>query len=233
MERLGNAIESAVTIPVSFVAEMIRIFPDGIVMGMGFFAALTASFPYGIFFLSLVESLGIFHGLRLLDTYLNISTAMQTKTAYTTKCISGFMSNTIQTLSLFGSGNQSAFPSAPIYIVSMASSYIMSILFRFSKELEVLGPNFSSRFYLAAISLPLFILSFVLFRLYFGCDDFGVLLTSIFIGGLIGVTLVEQNYRIFGLSSLNLIGIPFIKSRTADGKKLYVCPSQKGIPSSA
>ena len=65
---------------------------------------------------------------------------------------------------------------------------------------------------------------FILFRLFFNCESFGVMFMSVVIGLVIGVLLVRQNVRLFGPQSINLIGIPLLRNRTADGKKLYVCP---------
>ena len=225
MERLGRVLDSFINSPVSLVQEMIRIFPDGIIMGMGFFALITLSFPYGTFFGSLVESLLPFYALRTANSYLNF--VSPNKGTPNTQCVSGFMSNNIESLTLFGSGMKSEFPSAHLYIISVASSYIMSILFRFAKELELMGSNYSSRFYIASLSLPILITCIALFRIYFGCDDFGVLFFSIIAGLIVGVILVEQNYRLFGLSSLNIIGIPVLHKRTADGQSLYICPNPK------
>jgi hypothetical protein len=226
MERVGKGIETLVTSPVRLALEMIRIFPDGLIMGMGFFSVLTHSFSYGIFFASLLETLVIFHGLRAANTYLGISSILESKPALTKNCISGFVSRDIESLTLFGSGSHSAFPSAPIFMVSTASAYVFASLYKFSKEFEILGESYSSRFYIAAISLPLFILSFILFRLFFGCDTLSVVIFTAVIGLVLGVLLVEQNHRLFGLDSLNIIGIPFLRKRTADGTKLYVCPTK-------
>jgi hypothetical protein len=191
-------------------------------MGMGFFAIITLSFPYGVFFGSLVESLLPFYALRTANSYLNI--VGQTRGTPNTQCVSGFMSNDIESLTIFGSSMKSAFPSSHLYIISVASSYVMSILFRFSKELEIMGSNYSSRFYIASLSLPILITFIALFRIYFGCDDFSIIFFSIIAGLLVGAVLVEQNTRLFGLSSVNIIGIPILHKRTADGQKMYICP---------
>lgn len=222
MERLGKSLDSLINSPVSLVQEMIRIFPDGLIMGMGFFSLITLSFPYGTFFGSLVESLLPFYALRTANSYLNLVTV--DKGAPNTQCVSGFMSNNIESMTIFGSSMNSAFPSSHLYIVSVASSYIMSVLFRFGKELELMGKNYSSRFYIAALSLPILIVFIALFRIYFGCDDFGVIFFSIIFGIIVGSLLVEQNYRLFGLGSINLVGIPVLHKRTADGQNMYICP---------
>jgi hypothetical protein len=223
LEGLGRGIASIANYPVSLVQEIIRIFPDGLIMGLALFSVITLSFPYGIFFMSMLESLLGFHGLRSLNNYLNLSTGLPTKSGLTSKCMSGFVSKNFESLSLFGVASMSAFPSAPIFILSTASAYVLASLFRFRKELEVLGPQFSQKFYIAGIALPLLIVTFSLFRIYFNCDEFTVILMSILAGLLLGLLLVEQNYRLFGLQSVNLVGVPILRERTAAGKKLYIC----------
>ena len=224
MERIARTLENMVVSPVRITQEMVRIFPDGLIMGMGFFSMITLSYSYGIFFVSLVESLLVFHGLRAVNAYLSIA---EPRKAYMKDCISGFMSRTIDSLTLFGNGNDSSFPSAPLFTISVASAYILAVLYKFSPEFEVLGEAYASRPYIAAISMPLLILVFALFRLYFSCDSIVVVVFSILIGLVIGALLVEQNYRVFGADSLNIVGIPLMRNRTADGQKIYVCPTDK------
>lgn len=223
LERLGRTIESVAGYPVSLLQELLRIFPDGLVMGLGFFALITLSVPYGTFFASLVLSTVFFHALRAVDSYLNITAAFGTKSSLTEKCVSGFMSKNAESLSLFGSGAGSSFPSAPIYTVSVAAAYIVASLYKFSKEMDVLGKEFSERFYISIISLPMLVTAISLYRLFFNCDDFSVILLSIVSGLVIGGLLVEMNHNLLGMASINLIGIPILSERTADGKKLYVC----------
>ena len=164
-----------------------------------------------------------FHGLRGLDSYVNITGSFGTKSSLTEKCVSGFMSKNAESLSLFGSGGGSSFPSAPIYIVSVAAAYVIASLYKFSKEMDILGKEFSERFYISIISLPMLITAVSLYRLFFDCDNFSVILLSIVSGLVVGGILVEMNHNLLGMASINLIGIPILSERTADGKKIYVC----------
>jgi hypothetical protein len=116
------------------------------------------------------------------------------------------------------------FPSAPLFMLSTASSYIFTTLNYQTKELAALGPSYSSRYYISAMFLVILIFLFFIFRLSFECDGFGVLIVSIAIGLALGYLLVKQNSLLFGAQSINLIGIPLLENRTATGKKLYVCP---------
>lgn len=226
MERLAKALGGAIGSPLEAGKEMLRIFPDGLVMGVGFYALITLSFSYGIFFMTLIESLLVFHGLRGLNTYFNLSPALPGKASALLQCRTGFSGPTLGMLSLFGTGPRTGFPSAQLFILSVAGSYMLNTLFRFKREFEILGREFSSRVYISAVCIPLTILLLGLYRLVNECDTFGIVVLSILLGVLFGTLFVEQNARLFGLSSLNLVGVPVLRTRTAEGSNLYICPTQ-------
>ena len=93
-----------------------------------------------------------------------------------------------------------------------------------SKELAALGPSYSSRYYVSAIFLTVLLFLFIAFRAAYGCDTFGVLMMTVPIGVILGMLLVQQNSRLFGPESINLVGIPLLQGRAASGRPIYVCP---------
>jgi len=212
---------------VPVVTEMMRIFPDGLVITSGIYAVLTLSFPFAIFFSSMLEATALFHAIRYATSYLNISPTTASTKSYTHICRTGFTDPTTSLLSLSIFGKEpirNPFPSSPIYILSVASAYIFSTVNSQSKELTALGPAYSSRFYMSMIFLTVLLFLFVCFRIAYGCDGYGVVIMSVPIGLFIGMMLVQQNVGLFGKESVNLLGIPLLKSRTASGKPIYVCP---------
>jgi len=223
-ERISKS--PAILTPLTVLAEMIRTFPDGLVIGIGFFSIITLSFPYGVLFVSLIESLLVFHGMRAINSYLNISNAIPTKASLSQRCRTGFSRFNMESLSIFGEGLRSAFPSAPIYITTTAVAYILLSMMHLSDDLEVLGKEYTTRYYVASFILPLVVIFISLYRLYNSCDAFETLIASALVGAIVGMLLVQQNRLLFGDSSLNMIGIPLLSKRTATGDKLYVCPTQ-------
>ena len=208
-----------------------RIFPDGLLITSGIYAIITMSFPFSIFFASMVEALVAFHAIRYVTSYLDISPLSPTSKSFTNICRTGFTdtaaSPTLSALSQFGSwanGIPNPFPSPPIYMLSVASAYLFSTLNTQSKELAALGPKYSSRFYTSMIFLTLLIFLFVCFRITYGCDSLAISMMSVPVGLFIGMLLVQQNTRLFGAESINLLGIPLLNSRTANGNKIYICP---------
>lgn len=214
------------------VQEMMRIFPDGVVITSGIYALLTLSFPFAVMFGSLIEATMIFHVLRSGSSYLNIFPTAISKTSYKHICRTGFSdpsNSSLSSLSMFTSMLDSSsllhqFPSSSIYMLSVASAYIFSTLSVQSKDLEALGPQFAYRYYSSLIFLSTLLFLFVSFRIAFSCETMATVILSIPIGLFVGMLLVVQNEKLFGKSSLNLIGIPQLSSVTKDGQKIYVCP---------
>jgi hypothetical protein len=209
----------------SIFPEILRIFPDTLVLGVGFFSLITISFSYAVFFMSLLEALLVFYGLRSANEYLQIIDTPSSLKPTSMECKSGFADITMHTLSMFGAGAVSGFPSSALYITSVASSYIVSSMLSFSAEIQMMGQNTSSKFYTSLVSLMLLLLCIGLYRVYKTCDTGMNVIASAVIGSVIGALLVVQNTKLMGLSSLNLLGVPILKQRTAEGSTLYVCPS--------
>lgn len=210
------------------VIECMRIFPDALVVGSGIYALLTQSMAYGFFFFSLLEASVVYRLIKSFANYVNLTGRMTSSGSRMQMCRSGFHapSATLETLSMFGQDPLGVpFPSSPLFMLSVASSYVFTTLRKQTKELEALGPAYASRYYASAFLLLILICLFMVFRLSFGCESIAILIISSVLGLIVGYLLVEQNARLFGPQSINLIGIPLLRNRTADGKKLYVCPT--------
>jgi len=207
------------------VLEIIRLFPDSLVISSGIFALATLSFPYAMMFVSLLEATFLFHGIRYLTSFLNMVDPTSAAHASLATCRTGFSTVNLTSLSLFANSSKSTFPSAPIYIVCVAASYLFSSLQNLSDELSALGPKYSSRYYTSLVLLFSLLVVFCAFRLASSCDSFGTLIGTVPIGIVVGILLLWQNMRLLGKPSVNLLGIPLLSNKTADGKTIYVCPT--------
>ena len=222
MERLLQFFVTHLN-PLPVVAEVIRIFPDALIWGIGFFSMITLSYPFFVFFITLVEALVVYYGLRSFNTWLGVIPERVTKDASYLKCRTGFSSLTVESLSLFGSERLLAFPSAPIYMVSVAVSYILSMLMTFKNELELLGTSYASRLYLSAIGLSSMLFLLMAYRSLNSCDTFMVIVASLITGLAVGAVILQQNKILGGNASINMLGIPLLYNSTASGSPMYVC----------
>jgi hypothetical protein len=220
--------------PAPLVMEMMRIFPDGLVITSGIYALLTQSVPFAIFSVSMLEAAGIYHFLRWMSAYINVvPVTARASGKYNAVCRTGFTdptSPTLMSLSMFGSSIDSTdilqhFPSSPIYMISVASAYVFSTLGAQSNDLAALGPTFSVKYYISMVFLFVLIGAFMCFRIFNSCETALTVMLSVPIGVIVGIFLVQQNLRLFSKSGINLLGIPQMSSLTANGQKIYVCPT--------
>jgi len=198
------------------VGELIRILPDALVIMPGFFSILTVSYPQFVLFMSLIESVGLYYLLS------NLVFTDFSKVAFSDKCKTGFRSATFSSLSLF-KGDTSAFPSAPLYMTSVAAAYLFNSLSSQMKELESLGPQYALRFYLSIIALCLVLFFIGSYRISNGCESMLLSIASIALGLVVGSLLIIQNNSLFGPNSTNLSGIPLLRNKTATGEQIYIC----------
>jgi hypothetical protein len=220
----ANLLKSTI-VPV--VLEMMRLFPDGLVITSGIYALLTLSYPFAVFFGSMVEATVIFRFLRWVISYLDAARGKPTDDSVNEMyCRTGFSQPAAgyTGLSMFGYDSlPGSIPSAPIFMLTTAASYIFTTLNYQAKELQALGPAFSSRYYMSMILLSTLLFIFICFRAAFGCDSFGVLCLTLPMGLILGNLLVQQNTKLMGEQSINLLGIPLLRNRAANGQTLYVC----------
>jgi hypothetical protein len=219
--------------PSPLIMEMMRIFPDGLVITSGFYAVLTQSIPFAIFCMSMIEATALYHIIRWLSSYMNVvPVTARASGKYNAVCRTGFTdptSPTLLSLSLFSSSLDSTdvfqhFPSSPIYMISAASAYVFSTLSAQGNDLAALGPSFSVKYYISMVFLFMIIGAFMCFRIFNNCETPLTVMLSVPIGLLVGALLVQQNLRLFNKSGINLLGIPQMSSVTANGQKIYVCP---------
>ena len=64
------------------------------------------------------------------------------------------------------------------------------------------------------------------YRLANSCEIVGIATMSLLMGGFLGSLLVLQNWMLLGKDSVNLIGVPLLRERTAEKKPIYVCPQK-------
>lgn len=209
--------------PLAVLSEIMKILPDSIVAMAGLLSLLTTSYSLFVFFLSLLESILIFYVIRTSISQFDFGFVRPLGGFTGAQCKTGFSSPTLSNLSLFTVSEKTAFPSAPLYMLSVAAAYVFSTLSNQIKELEALGPDYSPRFYISILALCTLLFFAGCYRMFNGCESMIVVIVSIGLGLLVGTTLVTQNLTILGPDSTNLTGIPLLRNRTATGAKMYVC----------
>lgn len=210
-----------------FVPEaMLRIFPDALFWGVGFFAFVTLSYSFGVFFLSLVEAILIFYALHYGNENLQIvSTNALGKGSKA--CSTGFTDVTMRAVSLFNMEFKPSFLSSHLFMTGVISSYLLSVILYFRSELEILGSSYgeqyNTRLYGSTIFFSIIIFLAMSYRMFNQCDSVFNIIISLILGLTAGALIAVQNNGLLGIESLNLLGVPILRKRTANGGDLYVC----------
>lgn len=220
---VGKFLKGAENIP----ETMLHIFPDAMFWGIGFIAFITLSYTFGMFFLSLVEGIAFFNMIYFLNQQLQIID-ITPKGGDGVKCRAGFSDVSLQSVSMFNSGDKPSFPSSHIYITAFIASYLMSALVYYKDELEIMSGaykegDFQTRLYVSTIGFVGILFAVMSYRLIYNCDSATNIMVSVVIGLLAGSLVALQNKQLFGRESLNLLGIPTLRKRTAAGNDLFVC----------
>jgi len=205
--------------------DLLRSAPDSLFIGSAFFALITQSFPLGIFTLAMAE-FGMLN--RALGGLIG-SLHNNERSARPEICKAGIPSP--YQISVVGQIlGETAFPSGPIFFIGAVITYILSSTLNFQKELEELGnsePEWKTRIPLSFTFSIVFLLLFLVYRVYYECDSVMVTLGSTLFGAIAGFLVYIVHVYLFGRDSINFLGIPLLADRAANGKPLYVCATNK------
>ena len=200
-----------------------RSLPDSLFIGTSVFALLTQSFPLGILVLAMLETTIIHRSLGGVLAQIDSGNTMAKPGNY--MCIPGIPS--AYQLSVVGSlVSQISVPSGPTMFISSTLGYIILSIFNFNKELKELGerePEWKTRIPLSVTFSLLLLYSYVIWRFMNSCDSLINVLGSTIIGLLVGMGIFLVHVYLFGRFAVNLLGLPILADKSAEGKPLYVC----------
>jgi hypothetical protein len=202
--------------------ETLRLLPDGVILGTAILASLSFCKSYGVLLFTMME-LMMFQRV-LATTVSSISPIGAGKESLTEVCEPGFNFPNSMRISLLETiGKPSAFPSPVMFFVSAILAYMIGCMKEFSREIKTLGGDLDTRTTIGVVLSSFFAFIVLAFRYSYGCESFGTLLVSLFLGGVIGLVLVYQNRALFGRDGVNILNLPMIQTAEERGKPMYVC----------
>ena len=203
---------------------VLRMFPEAVFWGTGFIAFVTLSFPFGVFFLSLIEAGVFYHGFNYINENIRLFGANSLASG---KCRTGFEDPTLRSISLFQYEFRPTFMSLSVFMTSFIGAYLVGVLLYLKNELEILGSSYgeqyTTRMYGSVALFTSITFLTMTYRLLTGCDNAINILASLLLGLAIGALVLLQNNGILGIQSLNLLGVPILRKRAEGGADLYVC----------
>jgi len=197
------------------IKDILLMFPDGILYGSLFFGLITISQQHMIFFISLLEGLLFLKAFQYVAAFMNGTSKLNPET-----CRSKFQGMTFSEIkSVFSSDSISY----GVYLIALASSYFINSNTALYDELEVLDSSYTTRSTTTLYLLAGITLVYAIFKVQIECDSFSSVSLAIVLGGLVGIFLVYQNVKLLDKNSVNFMGIPLLRNRTADNKPIYIC----------
>ena len=194
--------------------ETINLLPDGILFGSFLMGLITVSTPHSIFFISNIIGLFILYGFQ------TTSKVIFGASVPVPGCKSKLFKHTFEQLFVSPSANA---PSYSTYMVGFGCSYLITSLMNLKDELEVLDTNVMKQYNISITCLAVFAILYLLYVLTTQCDSNGSAITGLVLGSITAMIIVNINIQLFGKDSINFVGIPLLRNRSADGKAIYIC----------
>lgn len=213
--------------------EIIRLMPDSLLFGTLVLYFLTQNLSYGILCIFIFETV---IGHRIISWLFSQSVGDSRPTSVPDakekiKCRSGFMTPESNTSRIFQHGS---YPSYGLFSISSLSSYFLLGMNDYAPtfdSMDASGSNkyaWSTRVRMSSYSVGILLFVIICSRLYKECDTSGGVLVAVMLGLLFGWVGYVINSKVFGLESMNFLGLPYMKSRREDGNPIYVCNQVQG-----
>jgi hypothetical protein len=205
------------------VVEIQSLIPDSVLFGSLLLYFLTHHLAFGIFAVFLMEVVG---SHRLVAWLFSQATG-PTRSSGPIQCRAGFKTPQYQYPRIF---SHDAYPSYSIFSVTAIATYLGLSTSTFSSTMNQMGKEWATRSTVAYSFIALFLLAFGLARL-FTCESASEILIAMVIAILTGFIFFVVNKAIFGIESVNFLGLPYLVRKDEEGHPIYVCSPTDGSSS--
>lgn len=206
------------------VAEIYNLMPDSVLFGCFVLYFLTQNLAYGVFSAFIIE-LTLSHRLiAWMSVQMFGPPAIQKPIA----CRAGYKTPQMDVSRMF---NHDPYPSYGIFSIVSMASYLGFATNASSTVLDSMGENWKTRSMVAYVFMALIVGTFILTRIFLsGCDDtLGEIIIATTLAVIVGYFFFYVNKSIFGVESMNFLGLPVLASKGADSNgnptEIYVCAS--------
>lgn len=206
------------------IAEMYNLMPDSVLFGSFVLYFLTQNLAYGIFSAFIIE-LTLSHRLiAWMSAQMFGPPAIQKPIA----CRAGYKTPQMDISRMF---NHDPYPSYGIFSMVSMASYLGFAMRACAPALESMGENWKTRSMIAYLFMGMIVGTFILARIFLsGCDDtLGEIIIAAGLAVIVGYLFFYINKSIFGMESMNFLGLPVLASKGTDSNgnpaDVYICAS--------
>jgi hypothetical protein len=183
--------------------ELGHLAPIIFTFGTAFFALISFNYPLAVFAASGAEASILYSVFTAVGDALAVPTEQP---ASKEGCTSKFEVLTPARFAFSLRGQ--TFPNSPLYFLSFAASYLITSMSSYTEELTAMGPQYSSRPFIALIGAAMLIVLYAAYVLAKGCDSLLSVGVSILIGIFVGYMISSQNLLLLGKPSISVLFIP-------------------------
>lgn len=205
------------------IIEINSLLPDSVLFGSLFLYFLTHHLSFGVFSLFLME---VVASHRLISWIFSQSVGT-TRSSGPLSCRAGFKTPQYQYQRIFA---HEAYPSYSIFSVTSIATYLGLCTSTFSPTMDQMGQEWSTRSTVAYVFIGIFLGAFFLARAI-SCESTSELFIAMILAILCGILFFYINKAIFGVESVNFLGLPYMVRKDESGTPLYVCSPTASSPS--
>ena len=218
-QRLGAFVGP----PVAAAVELTRLFPDSLLFGSFLLYVITQNLSYGVFSLFLFES-SILH--RILG-FVAQQTVGDVEGG-SASCVSGFRTPRLAMDRLRNQRPQALNPF--VFFMGAILVYLCAAMGQFKESLDVMGPDWSGRFYFVVIMAPILAAAMIFLYGWSGCYTIQGGVIALVAGLLAGGGLYILNKALFGAEGMNFLGLPYLVDKATMGEPIYICSATAITP---
>jgi hypothetical protein len=197
------------------IKEIHSLIPDSILFGSLLMYLLTHNISFGIFGIFIFE-LALSH--RLISWLFSQSAGPSRPTDLS--CRVGFKTTQYRFDRIF---KHDPYPSYGVFSIASIATYLGLAINEFSNTLNSMGPEWSSRTKVAYSFIGIFLLAVIIGRWLSGCEPKLEIVIAFLCAMLIGYLFYYVNRSLFGVESMNFLGLPYLVSKESKGSPIYVC----------
>ena len=212
--------------------EIGALMPDSILFGSLLLYVLTQNLSFGVFAIFIFENV-LSH--KLLSWFLLQVEGAEASRSIQPKCRAGYKSPQLAIDRIY---DHNPYPSYGVFSVVSIAAYLGLSTHEFSDTMQQMDFNnieqtqsnnskWRMRSTVAYTLIGIFLALFIILRMIACSDGYSEILYASVLGLIVGMFFFKVNVSLFGMESINFLGLPYIVNKNDVGAPIYVCAPTK------
>jgi hypothetical protein len=211
--------------------EIGALMPDSILFGSLLLYVLTQNLSFGVFAVFIFENV-LSH--KMLSWFMLQVEGASVSRPIDPKCRAGYKTPQLAIDRIY---DHNPYPSYSVFSIVSIAAYLGLSTREFSNTMQQMDFNnldqtqqnnsrWRMRSTVAYTLIGTFLALFIILRLI-SCDSFREIMYASVLGFIIGLITFKINLMLFGMESINFLGLPYIVNKNEVGSPIYVCAPTK------